>query len=494
MDVLLFLSFRMKETPLSELIAVRRRKLESMRASGLRPYGMRFATSGSIASIRSQFADGKLLYVAGRVTAYRDMGNSQFLDLADITGHMQVFVCAKEIKLEDLEVLPLLDIGDFIGVTGECFTTKTREPTLRARSFQVLSKAIRPPPNKWYGIRHTETKYRQRYLDLISNPASCEVFRQRIRIIHEIRSYLEGNGFLEVETPMMQVVPGGAAAEPFKTHHRALDMDLFLRIAPELYLKQLLVAGFPRVFELNRNFRNEGISRHHSPEFTMLEAYIAYSDFEQMALLVEEMICHIAKKVCGGLLIQHKNEAGEIVRTIDLTPPWKRARYSDLIRSIQPSWYELSSDQKRACCTQMGLETTDSQEDFEITQRVFEKFVEEKIIDPLFVTHCPRELVPLAKQNEIDLSVVDAYELVINGHEISPGYSELNDPDIQRRRLEYQSGGEIQKLDLDFLTALEYGMPPAGGLGLGVDRLVMLLTGAESIRDVILFPHMRSKN
>ncbi|QQY09129.1 MAG: lysine--tRNA ligase [Candidatus Xiphinematobacter sp.] len=484
----------MKEVPLSELVAVRRRKLESMRASGMRPYGMRFTTNGSIASVRAQFAEGKLLCVAGRVTAYRDMGNSQFLDLEDITGRMQIFVCNKEIKLEDLEVLLLLDIGDFLGVAGECFTTRTKEPTLRVKTLRVLSKAIRSLPSKWHGVRHTEKKYRQRYLDLISNPASCEIFRQRIRIIHEIRSYLDGNGFLEVETPMMQVIAGGAAAEPFKTHHRTLDMDLFLRIAPELYLKQLLVAGFPRVFELNRNFRNEGVSRYHSPEFTMLEAYIAYSDFEQMAVLVEEMICHIAKRVCGGLLVQHKNATGEVIRTIDLTPPWKRARYSDLIRSVQPGWYELSLAQKRVCCAQMGLEITNSQEDFEITQRVFEKFVEEKTVDPLFVTHCPQELVPLAKQNETDLSVVDAYELVINGREISPGYSELNDPDIQRRRLEHQSGGEIQKLDLDFLTALEYGMPPAGGLGLGVDRLVMLLTGAESIRDVILFPHMKSKN
>ncbi|QQY07670.1 MAG: lysine--tRNA ligase [Candidatus Xiphinematobacter sp.] len=484
----------MKEVPLSELVAVRRRKLESMRASGMRPYGMRFTTNGSIASVRAQFAEGKLLCVAGRVTAYRDMGNSQFLDLEDITGRMQIFVYNKEIKLEDLEVLLLLDIGDFLGVVGECFTTRTKEPTLRVKTLRVLSKAIRSLPSKWHGVRHTEKKYRQRYLDLISNPASCEIFRQRIRIIHEIRSYLDRNGFLEVETPMMQVIAGGATAEPFKTHHRALDIDLFLRIAPELYLKQLLVAGFPRVFELNRNFRNEGVSRYHSPEFTMLEAYIAYSDFEQMAVLVEEMICHIAKRVCGGLLVQHKNATGEVVRTIDLTPPWKRARYSDLIRSVQPGWYELSLAQKRVCCAQMGLEITNSQEDFEITQRVFEKFVEEKTVDPLFVTHCPQELVPLAKQNETDLSVVDAYELVINGHEISPGYSELNDPDIQRRRLEHQSGGEIQKLDLDFLTALEYGMPPAGGLGLGVDRLVMLLTGAESIRDVILFPHMKSKN
>lgn len=479
---------------LSELMAIRRRKVEKMRALGLQPYGMYFTTDGSIASIRARFVEGHSTRMAGRITAYRNMGKSQFLDISDITGHMQVLVCSEEIIEPNNLELPLLDIGDFIGVIGKYFTTKSKEPTLRAESLKMLSKSVRPLPNKWYGVQHTETKYRQRYLDLISNPNSREIFRQRIQIVHEIRRYLEEMDFLEVETPMMQMLPGGAIAEPFKTYHHTLDMDLFLRIAPELYLKQLLVAGFPRIFELNRSFRNEGISRRHNPEFTMLEAYIAYSDFEQMAVFVEKMICHVAKKVCGSLLIKHTNATGEIVRTIDLTPPWRRARYTDLIRSVQPNWYALSLDQKRVFCSQMGLgAVAHHQEDFEITQYVFEKCVEEKTVDPLFVTHCPKELVPLAKQNEIDASVVDAYELIINGQEISPGYSELNDPDVQRTRLEQQAGGEIDRLDLNFLTALEYGMPPAGGLGLGVDRLVMLLTGAESIRDVILFPHVKPK-
>lgn len=292
---------------------------------------------------------------------------------------------------------------------------------------------------------------------------------------------------------MMQAVPGGAAAAPFRTHHNALGMDLFLRIAPELYLKRLLVAGLPKVFELNRNFRNEGISRRHNPEFTMLEAYWAYADFSAMAELVEDLICTVAEKVCGGLLLEHRDEAGEVVKTINLQRPWKRAKYEDLIREVQPDWYDLTEDGRRQRALDLGLDISHCVADFEVTQHLFEKHVEEKQLDPLFVTHCPQQLVPLAKLSPGRADTVEVYELVINGQEISPGYSELNDPIVQRRRLEEQSGGETQKLDEEFLLALEYGMPPAGGLGLGIDRLVMMLTGAESIRDVILFPHLRQK-
>ena len=313
-------------------------------------------------------------------------------------------------------------------------------------------------------------------------------------IIREIRRFLEQRGFVEVETPMMQPIAGGAAAQPFKTHHNALGMDLYLRIAPELYLKRLLVAGLTKVFELNRNFRNEGISRRHNPEFTMLEAYWAFADFEMMAALVEDLISQLAQTACGGLLIEHKDAEGNVKRRIDLTRPWKRARYTDLIRGVVPEWYELSSEERRQLCGRLDLDVSHCVEDFEVTQHLFEKLIEEKTIDPLFVTHCPKELVPLAKQNTSDEAVVDVYELLINGQEISPGYSELNDPDLQRSRLEHQSGGETQKLDEDFLRALEYGMPPAGGIGIGIDRLVMMLTGAESIRDVILFPHAREKS
>ena len=483
----------MEEHSQNELLAVRRQKLEALRAAGIDPFGQAYETTGAPGQIRAAFAEGQKVRTAGRITAHRNMGKSHFIDLSDSSGRMQVYLNAKEVGAETMSVFDHLDIGDFIGVEGETFVTKTGEPSIKATSFTVLSKSLRPLPDKWHGVQDTEIKYRQRYLDLISNAESLEVFQKRIAIVREIRRFLEDRGFIEVETPMMQAVPGGAAAAPFKTHHNALGVDLYLRIAPELYLKRLLVGGFSKIFELNRNFRNEGISRRHNPEFTMLEAYWACADFEKMAELVEEMVCHVAQTVCGTLQIEHKDAEGNVLRTIDLTRPWRRTDYVDLIKGVVPDWYERTPDQRRAWCIENHVDVTHCQEDFELTQHVFEKLVEEKTMNPLFVTHCPKELVPLAKQNASNPSVVDVYELVINGQEISPGYSELNDPDVQRERLEHQSGGETQKLDEDFLTTLEYGMPPAGGIGIGIDRLVMMLTGVESIRDVILFPHMRPR-
>ena len=483
----------MEENSQNELLAVRRQKLEALRAAGIDPFGQAYETTGAPGQIRAAFAEGQKVRTAGRITAHRNMGKSHFIDLSDSSGRMQVYLNAKEVGTETMAVFDHLDIGDFIGVEGETFVTKTGEPSIKATSFTVLSKSLRPLPDKWHGVQDTEIKYRQRYLDLISNPESMEVFQKRIAIVREIRRFLEDRGFIEVETPMMQAVPGGAAAAPFKTHHNALGVDLYLRIAPELYLKRLLVGGFSKIFELNRNFRNEGISRRHNPEFTMLEAYWACADFEKMAELVEEMVCHVAQTVCGTLQIEHKDAEGNVLRTIDLSRPWRRTDYADLIKGIVPDWYERTPEQRRAWCIENHIDVTHCQEDFEVTQHVFEKLVEEKTMNPLFVTRCPKELVPLAKQNAANPSVVDVYELVINGQEISPGYSELNDPDIQRERLEHQSGGETQKLDEDFLTTLEYGMPPAGGIGIGIDRLVMMLTGVESIRDVILFPHMRPR-
>ncbi|MFM8830320.1 MAG: lysine--tRNA ligase [Spartobacteria bacterium] len=483
----------MEENSQNELLAVRRQKLEALRAADIDPFGQAYDTTGSPGQIRAAFAEGQKVRTAGRITAHRNMGKSHFIDLSDSSGRMQVYLNAKEVGAETMAVFDHLDIGDFIGVEGETFVTKTGEPSIKATSFTVLSKSLRPLPDKWHGVQDTEIKYRQRYLDLISNPESMEVFQKRIAIVREIRRFLEDRGFIEVETPMMQAVPGGAAAAPFKTHHNALGVDLYLRIAPELYLKRLLVGGFSKIFELNRNFRNEGISRRHNPEFTMLEAYWACADFEKMAELVEEMVCHVAQTVCGTLQIEHKDAQGHVLRTIDLTRPWCRTDYADLIKGLVPDWYERTPEQRRAWCIENHIDVTHCQEDFEVTQHVFEKLVEEKTMNPLFVTRCPKELVPLAKQNSANPSVVDVYELVINGQEISPGYSELNDPDIQRERLEHQSGGETQKLDEDFLTTLEYGMPPSGGIGIGIDRLVMMLTGVESIRDVILFPHMRPR-
>ena len=292
----------------------------------------------------------------------------------------------------------------------------------------------------------------------------------------------------------MQSIAGGAAAEPFCTHHNALNLELFLRIAPELYLKRLLVGGFTKVFELNRNFRNEGLSRRHNPEFTMIEAYWAYADFEQMAELVEELICELANTISGSLSVEHKDEEGNVTRTINLARPWRRARYHDLICAVDPRWFDYTDEERSKRAKELGVEVNSEMEDYEVTQQIFEKLIEEKTFDPLFVTHLPKELVPLAKQNLENPDLVDVYELIINGQEISPGYSELNDPDVQRERLLAQAGEEVQKLDEEFLLSLEHGMPPAAGMGIGIDRLMMLLTGAETIRDVILFPLLRPKS
>jgi len=494
----------------SELLALRREKLAALEKLGVAPFGAAFETSGDIAHAREKFAEGASFRVAGRITAHRDMGKSHFVDLKDASGRIQIYLQAKELGPDAMELFKLLDLGDFIGVEGTCFTTKTGEPTLKVHKLELLAKSLRPLPEKWHGLQDIEARYRQRYLDLITNDQSRAVFAKRFVIVREIRRFLEDRGFAEVETPMLQSVAGGAAAEPFATRHKALGLDLYLRIAPELYLKRLLVGGFNKVFELNRNFRNEGISRKHNPEFTMLEAYWAYADFEKIADLVEEMICHVAEAILameGGapatperaresspLHIQHRDADGNVIRTINLTRPWRRARYHDLVREAAGAdWFGISSEQRRERAKNLGVEILPQLADFEVTQHVFEKLMEEKTFDPLFVTHCPKELVPLAKQNRQQPEVVDVYELIINGVEISPGYTELNDPVTQRRRLLEQAGEETQKVDEDFLLALEHGMPPAGGFGLGIDRLTMLLTGAESIRDVILFPLLKPK-
>ena len=479
----------------NELIALRRKKLDALRAKGVEPFGSGFEVTGSIAEVREKFKEGETLRAAGRITAHRDMGKSHFLDLRDATGRIQIYIHAKEVGAELIDLFRLLDLGDFIGVEGTCFVTKSGEPTLKVHKFQLLAKALRPLPEKWHGLQDIEARYRQRYLDLLTNERSRGVFEKRIAIVRETRRFFEDRGFLEVETPILQTIPGGAAAEPFKTHHKALGIDLYMRIALELYLKRLLVGGFYKVFEINRNFRNEGISRKHNPEFTMLEAYWAYADFEKMANLTEELICHLAEKICGSLTIEHRDAEEKIVRTINLKRPWRRARYHDVVREAAgKDWFELSPVQRRDLATkELKLEILPQLADFEVTQHVFEKLVEEKTIDPLFVTHCPKELVPLAKQNRADNSLVDVFELIINGAEIAPGYSELNDPLLQRQRLIEQAGEERQKIDEEFLLALEHGMPPAGGIGIGIDRLAMLLTGAESIRDVILFPLLRPK-
>jgi len=480
----------------SELLQVRRHKLEELQKRGVAAFGGKFEVSHDPGALKANFVEGLDVRVAGRILSRRVMGKASFFDIGDISGRIQCYLSKSDVG-DDAYALfnDLVDIGDFVGVVGRSFITKKGERSIHVKELTPLSKALRPLPDKWHGIADKEIKYRQRYLDLISNDRSREVFVTRSKMVAEIRAYLHGRDFLEVETPMMQDVPGGAAARPFETHFNALDQKMYLRIAPELYLKRLLVGGFNRVFELNRNFRNEGVSRRHNPEFTMLEAYWAYADFEQMADLVEGMICHLAEKFCGGLVIEHKDEEGTVTKTIDLTRPWKRGRYHDLVKAAAgEDWFTLTKESKVERAHSLGVqEIRVSDEHYELDQKAFEKLVEEKSFNPLFVTHSPKELVPLAKQNAEDNALVDVYELIINGQEISPGYSELNDPIVQRERLEHQAGEETQKIDEEFIHALEHGMPPAGGIGIGIDRLIMMLTGAESIRDVVLFPQLKRK-
>ncbi|MCC6354709.1 MAG: lysine--tRNA ligase [Verrucomicrobiae bacterium] len=463
-----------------ELIQQRIAKLEAIRAQGVNPFGGRFDGTEPAASLKEHFEEGRRVRAAGRMMTRRDMGKSAFAHIRDGSGTIQVFLQKDALGDEaHARFKSLVDLGDFIGVDGTLFTTKTGERSIRAESFTILAKAIRPLPDKWHGLTDHELRYRQRYLDLATNEDVRSVFLARIRAVREIRAFFESRGFLEVETPMMQPIPGGAAATPFVTHHNALDIDLYLRIAPELYLKRLLVGGFERVFEINRNFRNEGLSRKHNPEFTMLEAYWAYADFELMADLMEELIAGLAASLAYS-------------GPIDWSRPWPRVRYHDAIRKAAgDDWFDLTPAGRKDRAAELGVEIMPELVDFEVTNQIFEKLVEAKTISPVFYTHLPHQLVPLAKQNPDDPSLVDVFELVANGQELAPGYSELNDPIAQRERLLHQSGGEPQRIDDDFLTALEHGMPPAGGIGLGIDRLVMTLTGAESIRDVIFFPLLK---
>ena len=490
------------DTPQSteaELITIRRDKLAKMRELGIDPFGGKFETTISPGSLKADFSDGQKVTIAGRLTAIRDMGKSVFATLGDIEGRIQIYLNQKGVSETDWAAYKLLDLGDWIGVEGETFTTGKGEPSVKVEKLTVLSKSLRPMPDKWHGVADREIKYRKRHLDLMSNEDSAKVFLTRSQMIAEIRSFLHNRDYLEVETPMLQSVAGGAAARPFETYHNALGMDLTLRIAPELFLKRLLVGGFTKVFELNRNFRNEGISRRHNPEFTMLEAYEAFADFETMANMVEEMTCHLAEKFCGGLEIEHKDEEGNVTRTINLQRPWKRANYHDLIKEVAgDDFFDITPEQRRSKCDELGVQISSEMEDYEVVQQVFEKKVEEHTFDPCFVTRVASELIPLAKVTpggEKGKETVEVYELIINGQEISPGYSELNDPDVQRQRLEHQAGGEEeQKIDHDFIETLENGMPPAGGIGIGIDRLIMMLTGAPTIRDVVLFPLLKKKD
>jgi lysyl-tRNA synthetase class 2 len=478
----------------NSLIEQRKAKLAALRARGIDPFKNKFTPGETCQHAREHYAEGREVALAGRITAHRDMGKSMFMDIRDQSGRMQIYAQKNVLGDEQWSIFTHLDLADFIGVRGTMFTTKTNEISVKITSFVILAKALRPPPAKWHGLEDTEIRYRQRYLDLMANPDVKELFLMRSEIIREIRNFLHKRGFVEVETPMMQTIPGGAAAQPFKTHHNALGCDFYMRIALELPLKRMLVGGVDKVFEIGRVFRNEGLSRKHNPEFTMLEAYEAFGDYESMMELVQGLVCHAAENVVDTLFIEHKDAEGKVVKTINLTPPWRCVKYKDLVReNAGADWFDISAKERRQRAHDLGAEIGKDYEDFEVTGAVFEKLIEPTLIQPVFVTHLPKELVPLAKLSPEDPTTVEVFECCINGQEIAPAYTEQNDPIAQRERLEHQAGGEQQKLDEDFLVALEHGLPPAGGMGMGIDRLCMMLLGQESIRDVILFPQLKPK-
>ena len=476
----------------SDQVAVRQAKLDQMRENGFDPFRQNWDqthTSLEACSLLPENQDeGPEVSVSGRIVAFRVMGKATFLKLLDRAGKIQCYVRRDEIGEGEYKTFKKLDLGDFIGIRGPLFRTKTGEVTVRAKEYRLVSKALRPLPEKWHGLTDNEQIYRQRYLDLIVNEESRERFQARSRIIREIREFFWKRDFLEVETPMLQSVSGGAAARPFRTYFNALDCDFSLRIALELHLKRLLVGGFDRVFEVGRVFRNEGLSRRHNPEFTMLEAYQAYTDYRGMMELTRSLIQQVAERALGSLQME-RNE-GE---AIDLSGEWREAKYKDLIIDAvgRNDWFELPKELKLERTKELGIDVDPELEDFEVTNDVFEKIIEHTLIQPTFVTHIPCELCPLAKITETDSSTIDVFELCINGQEIAPAYSEQNDPAFQHDAFMKQAGEETQELDVDFLLALEHGMPPAGGMGLGIDRLVIFLTKAANIRDTILFPTLR---
>ena len=478
------------------LRAQRLAKAERLKAAGLNPYG--HGVSGIIDSIsaRAKYVDENTevkVRVAGRLVSKRVMGKSSFAHILDQEGRIQLYFQKNVVGDEPYAAFKDLDIGDILVADGSLFQTRTGEISVRVESFELLAKALRPLPEKFHGLTDTEQRYRQRYLDLISNEEVRKTFVLRSRIISEIRRYLDERGYIEVETPMMQPLAGGAAAAPFTTHYNALNTTMYLRIATELYLKRLIVGGFEKVYEIGRQFRNEGMDRKHNPEFTSIEIYTAYSDCQGTMELMEDMLTTIAQKLFGTLQFQH----GE--RTVDLSRPWRRVTYHDLIRErLGQDWFELSLEQQRTKARELGVtKGIDEMDAVHLTHEIYDKTIEDTLVNPTFVTRLPAYLVPLAKRCEDDPSLVDVYELEVNGQELSPGYSELNDPIEQRSRFDQQLigrsdlEGEVDRIDEDFLTAMEHGMPPTGGIGMGIDRLVMLLTGQDSIRDVVLFPQMK---
>ncbi|HEB75935.1 MAG TPA: lysine--tRNA ligase [Nitrospirae bacterium] len=488
----------MEET--NELIEQRIKKLGELKEMGIDPYGQPYEVTHHATELHGLYggtpgedleSDPVEASVAGRIIAWRNFGKAAFSHVQDETGRIQLYF-RKDVLGDRYGIVRKLDIGDIIGVKGKLFRTKTDELTILVDDFTLLTKSLRPLPEKWHGLKDIELRYRQRYVDLIVNPQVRETFARRSAIIKFIRDFLEREGFIEVETPMMHQIPGGAVAKPFRTHHNALGIDLYLRIAPELYLKRLLVGGYERVYELNKNFRNEGISTKHNPEFSMLEFYIAYKDYNYLMDFTERLFTGLLKEIHGTLVIPY----GE--HTLDFTPPWPRIpMYEAMTRHGVPAGVLTDYEKARDWARAEGIDVGDARSLGKLLDEIFKEKVEPHLIQPTFVTDYPLELSPLARRKKDTPELVERFELFIAAREIANAFTELNDPMDQRQRFlrqveEKEKGDEeAHWMDEDFIRALEYGMPPAAGEGIGIDRLVMLLTDSHSIRDVILFPQMK---
>ena len=489
---------------LNDQLQVRREKLHALKDKGIDPFGKKFERSHQAIELKEQYGEftkeeleekNIFVSIAGRIMTKRGKGKAGFAHIQDLSGQIQIYVRKDSVGENQYEIFDMADLGDLVGVKGTVFKTKVGELSVKATEFVLLTKALRPLPDKYHGLKDIEQRYRQRYLDLIMNPDSKNTFITRSKIIQSMRRYLDSHGYLEVETPMMHSIAGGAAARPFITHHNALDMPLYMRIAIELHLKRLIVGGLEKVYEIGRVFRNEGVSTRHNPEFTMLELYEAYADFHDIMELTENMIAHIAQEVLGTTTIQYDEYE------VDLKPKWKRLHMVDAIKEYTnvDFWNVTSAEEARALAEEHGVEINENMQYGHIVNEFFEQKVEDKLIQPTFIYGHPVEISPLAKKNEADPRFTDRFELFIVGREHANAFTELNDPIDQRERFEAQlkereqGNDEAHMMDEDFIEALEYGMPPTGGLGIGIDRLVMLLTNSPSIRDVLLFPQMRNK-
>ncbi|AZU59877.1 lysine--tRNA ligase [Neobacillus mesonae] len=494
----------MSQEELNDQLIVRREKMAEMRKSGIDPFGKRFERTHNSQELIEQYgqmekeeleAKNTAVTLAGRIMTKRGKGKAGFAHIQDLTGQIQIYVRQDAVGEEQYKTFDSADLGDIVGVHGSLFKTKVGELSVKVENFVFLTKALRPLPDKFHGLKDVEQRYRQRYLDLIVSQESKETFITRSKIIQSMRRYLDNHGYLEVETPMMHAIAGGAAARPFITHHNALDMELYMRIAIELHLKRLIVGGLEKVYEIGRVFRNEGVSTRHNPEFTMIELYEAYADFRDIMSLTENLIAHIAQEVLGATTIQYGDYE------VNLKPEWKRLHMVDAIKEYTGAdfWKEMSVEEARALANEHGVEINENMLYGHIVNEFFEQKVEEKLIQPTFIYGHPVEISPLAKKNEEDSRFTDRFELFIVGREHANAFTELNDPIDQRERFEAQikereqGNDEAHEMDEDFVEALEYGMPPTGGLGIGVDRLVMLLTNSPSIRDVLLFPLMRHR-